>query len=267
MPCCCFDASEYTGVPDTAPCPVSLDVPEIISRLDGLYNSGREAEAESFLETQREKAVQVGDWRGELSILSELLGQYRRSMKCDRAADAIDSALDIIKEHHMGSTVSGATVLLNAATTLKCFGRSSEAVPIFRHVSRVFSDKLDPTDYRFAGLYNNMALACADVGDISGAERLFALAMNIMKKQKNGENELAVTLCNMAEMYDRLDAEDERIGQCLERAWEYLNTPGLPRDGYHAFTASKCAPAFDRLGFFLYAAELYGRARKIYDGT
>ena len=48
--CCIFDASQYTGVPDTAPCPQSVDVPALIRSLDALYAHGREAEAESFLE-------------------------------------------------------------------------------------------------------------------------------------------------------------------------------------------------------------------------
>ena len=46
-PRCCFDASEYLAAPDTAPCPVTLDVPEIVRGLDELYEHGREAEAES----------------------------------------------------------------------------------------------------------------------------------------------------------------------------------------------------------------------------
>ena len=29
--CCIFDASQYTGVPDTAPCPHTVDVPAALS--------------------------------------------------------------------------------------------------------------------------------------------------------------------------------------------------------------------------------------------
>ena len=48
-PCCCFDASLYTGTPDTSPVEHPLDVPAIIKGLDELNNSGREAEAEAYL--------------------------------------------------------------------------------------------------------------------------------------------------------------------------------------------------------------------------
>ena len=77
---CCFDASEYTGVPDCEPCARTIDVPAAIRALDALYAASRESEAQSFLERKRAEAAEIGDWRGELSMLSELLGQYRRSM-------------------------------------------------------------------------------------------------------------------------------------------------------------------------------------------
>ena len=264
---CCFDAREYTGVPDSRPCPAVLDVPAVIKELDALYERGLESEAAGFLEARREKAAQGGDWRGELSMLSELMGQYRRSKNREKGLQSVEDGLRLIREHNMGQTLSGATVMLNAATTMKCFGEAEASIPVFSHVCRVYAQNLDPMDYRFAGLYNNMALSCADAGRYEEAERYFKLAMEIMGRLPAGENEIAVTLCNLAELYDRQDHEDARIGQCMEQAWEYLNTPGLPRDGYHAFTISKCAPSFDYFGFFLWSKELKERAEKIYAGT
>ena len=263
-PCCCFDSSLYTGTPDAEPCRQSIDVPAAIRELDGLYNSGREKEAGAFLERQRDDARAMGDWRGELSMLSELLGYHRRDGDREKAMAAVNGALDLIRVHRMGRTVSGATVLLNAATTMKAFGRAQESLPIFKHVARIYANNLDPTDYRFAGLYNNMALSYEDVEDFAGAERCFRLALGVIGHSRNPENELAVTWCNLAELYDRQDPEDPRIGDCMEKAWDCLNAPSLPRDGYHAFTISKCAPSFDYFGYFLYSRELKERAEEIY---
>ena len=266
-PICIFDTSQYTGTPDSEPCRESIDVPGIIRELDGLYNSGRENEAQSFLEARLHEARKIGDWRGELSMLSELLGQYRRSMSEAKGLDCIKDALELIRLHRMGQTLSGATVMLNAATTMKCFGRARESIPVFSHVARVYSSKLDPMDYRFAGLYNNMALSYADVNDIPSAERYFKLALNVISKCPQPGNDMAVSYCNMAEMYAKLDLEDERIYQCMEKAWDCLSDESLPHDGYHAFTISKCAPSFDYFGYFLYARELKERAEKIYAGS
>ena len=118
-PVCCFDTREYTGEPDNRPCPRVLDVPAVIKELDALYEQGREREAERFLESRREQAAAAGDWRGELSMLSELMGQYRRSKNEDKGLSAVEDGLRIIREHNMGQTLSGATVMLNAATTMK----------------------------------------------------------------------------------------------------------------------------------------------------
>ena len=265
--CCIFDTSRYTGAPDTEPCPNALSVPALVRDVDRLCGEGREAEARDLLESALSAARRMGDWRSELSVQSELLGQYRRTGEADKGLKAVDGALELIRAHRMGRTVSGATVLLNAATTLKAFGRAEDSIPIFTHVARVYADNLDPADYRFAGLYNNMALSYADTGDAESAERCFHLALKTIERSEHPENESAVTWCNLAELYGRGDPEDARIEDCLEKAWACLNAPSLPRDGYHAFTASKCAPCFDYFGFFLYAEELRERAEKIYAGT
>ena len=265
--CCVFDTTQYTGAPDTAPCPQAVDVPRLVGRFDALCSQGREEDARDLLEQALETARQGGDWRSELSVTSELLGQYRRTQEADKGLVAVEHALAIIRVHHLGRTVSGATVLLNAATTLKAFGHAEDSIPIFTHVARVYADNLDPGDYRFAGLYNNMALSYDDVGDTASAERFFREALRVIEKTEQPENDSAVTWCNLAEMYGRRDLEDERIGDCLEKAWECLNAPGLKYDGYHAFTISKCAPTFDYYGYFLYANELRKRSEEIYAGT
>ena len=264
---CCFDTSEYTALPDTEPCARTLNVPAIIRGLDALYAESREAEAQSYLEGWLEKAREAGDWRAELSLTSELLGQYRRSMDARKALAAVDDALALVKAHGMGRTVSGATVLLNAATTLSCFGQAADSLPIFRHVSRVYADSLDPGDYRFAGLFNNMAQSHAALGEIGEAEALLRAAVRIMEKLPGGGCEIAVSWCSLAEMLDAADPEDPRIAACLEDAWAALDDGALPRDGYYAFMAAKCLPVFDRLGFFLYAKELKERIDAIHART
>jgi len=64
--------------------------------------------------------------------------------------------------------------------------------------------------------------------------------------------------------YGKNDSEDPRVEKYLDMAWEVLNDPTLPRDGYHAFTVSKCAPTFRYYGFFIYAKELEERVKRVY---
>ena len=265
QPCCCFDASQYTGIPDSRPVSNPVSVPDIIAGLDELNNSGREADGMAYLEQWLSVCRSRGDWRAELSVLNELLGQYRRRNEREKGLQTVNAVLELLRAHCMGSTVSGATILLNAATTMKCFQMAKESIPIFRHVSRVYAGHLDPHDYRFAGLYNNMALSYADTGETENAEKYFHLAIRLLEHCTAPQNDIAVTWCNLAELYEKGNPEDPRIDSCLEKAWENLSASELPHDGYHAFTITKCAPSFDHFGYFLYAAELKKRAKEIYE--
>lgn len=255
---CCFDASQYTGSPDTAPCPTAVDIPKVISRLDSLLSADELCGAAELLNKWCAAARESGDWRSELTLQSELLGLHRRTGDRSAAQRAVSESLGIISAHHMGATVSGATVMLNAATTMKFLGFSAEALPIFRHVSRVYSEHLDVHDYRFAGLFNNMALALQDTGDYASAQEHFFRALDIIAFCNSPENDAAVTWCNLAELYE-LTGDDSKLEETLDRAYECLTAPELEPDGYHAFTLSKCIPTFDRLGFFVYAHELKKR--------
>lgn len=264
---CCLNMGAHIPAPDISAAGLSIPVPGIIHELDGLLAQNDLANARLLLEDSLRAARGCGDWRGELSMLSELMGLHRRTGDRMAARRAVQSGLAIVDGRGLVRTVSGATVMLNAATTMKAFGLASESLRLFDRACRVYSEMLDPSDYRFAGLYNNMALSYADVGDYMSAEGCFMRAIAVMKTCPTPENELAVTCCNLAELYERVDPEDARIGECMEKAWEYLDCPNLARDGYYAFNAGKCASAFGRFGYFIYEAELKKRAGEIYAGT
>lgn len=263
---CCFDTSQYTGLPDASPCPTAADIPQIIAELDALLNRDDLVGGTRLLDMWTSRAAEAGDWRSELALQSELMGLHRRTGDKMAAERAVERGLELIRLHRMGGTVSGATVMLNAATTMKLLSRPAEALPIFRHVSRVYSEHLDTHDYRFAGLYNNMALACQDTGDHEGAEKHFFKALSIIRFCDAPENDTAVTWCNLAELYE-LMGSGTKVENALDRAYGYLTAPEVKKDGYHAFTLSKCIPTFDRLGFFVYTAELKKRLEACHEGT
>lgn len=261
-PSCCFDSSNYSTAPDLSPCPSAADIKTVMAELDELLDSAQYDAAAEHLNYWRDKTFSAGDWRSELSIQSELMGLHRRTGDRAAASVAVRRGLELVRHHGMGGTVSGATVMLNAATTMKFLGRSDEAIPLFIQVSRVYSEHLDPADYRFAGLFNNMALAYQDIGSLSSAEQYFLKAAAIVRRCPNGENELAVTFCNLAELYEIM-GRDDMIEKTLDEAWLSLTTPALPQDGYHAFTISKCLPTFEHFGFFIYEKALKKRLDEI----
>ena len=123
-PVCCFDASQYIGHPDSEPCASAVNVPEVVKELDRLQNSGQLEQAQKLIEHWVSAARQSGDWRSELSLQSELMGLHRRTGDKAAAESAVARGLELIRRHRLGATVSGATIMLNAATTMKFLGLS-----------------------------------------------------------------------------------------------------------------------------------------------
>ncbi len=247
---CCFDASMYTGTPDAVPCAQSLDTKSIIAGLDKLLFSGDDAAAGEYLDRWCQRAQEVGDWRAELTLQSELMGFHRRTSDKNAAMAAVERGLELIREHRLGSTVSGATIFVNAATTLKAYGMAEQSIPMFVQTCRVYSQTLDPLDYRFGGLYNNMALSYADIGEYDTAEGYYKKALGVIVHCDTPQNELAVTYCNLAELYERMGREAD-IAKALNLALDNLRSPALPHDGYYDFTVSKCLPTFEHFGYKL----------------
>jgi hypothetical protein len=89
-----------------------------------------------------------------------------------------------------------------------------------------------------------------------------------MAKIENGALEQAITHLNMADAATAqfgLEAASDVIEEHLLRAQKLLEDSTLPRNGYYAFVAEKCAPSFRYYGHFFYAKQLEERARSIYE--
>ena len=129
------------------------------------------------------------------------------------------------------------------------------------------------------GLYNNMALTCVALaketqttghGSAEWFNRAFSLyekALEQMRHVPNGELEQAITYLNMADALEGRDgpeAAEHQISELLDIAYDFLQTPSVPRDGYYAFVCEKCAPTFSYYGYFLAAEELQKQAETIY---
>ncbi len=243
------------------------NVPELLAVLDSYYSKNDLDGAGSFLEAELDRVKKAGDWSAELSLLSEQMGYFRRTGDRKKGIAACEKGMDLIKEHNLGDSVSGATVLLNAATTLKAFSLPERSAELFLRVERVYGKLLRDDDYRMAGLYNNAALTFVDLGNFAEAEKRYKKALSVLDRCRDSENEKAVTFCNMAYMYAAVDPTDGRVEEVMKAAERCLEDPETQRDGYYAFTASKCRSAFEYFGFFAFAEELGRRAEEIYEGN
>ena len=260
-PCCPFtDPQKVTRIPTE----------RIIDRLDSLLDRDDYAAAERHLDYWLAEAEHCGDRRGVLTVANEQIGLFRKTEQREKAFAAIETALQTAEALGLGDEIIMGTTLVNAATAFKAFGKASDAFPLYERAKNIYETLLDPDDRRLGGLYNNMALTAAELGDHPRARALFSRALDVMKTVPGGEAETAITYCNLADLavleHGAVAAEDE-VRCCLDTAMALLDTPSLPRDGYYAFVCEKCAPVFGYYGYFLYDDELKKRAEAIHEGT
>ena len=256
--CCSLKSGKNFYYPELAE-KERIPIERVIEKLDSLFATNNLSGAERLLDYWLEEAVKLGDTRGELSILNEFIGYYRKTMNAEMSAQVIARANVLLNELELIDSVAGATIILNMATNLKAFGNPNAAVEIYEHVIKVYTENLDAGDVRFGGLYNNYALTLAELGDEKRAESYFFKALDYAKNIDK-----VVSYLNLAELYSVADNGDASM--FLNLARDVLDNEE-DRDGYYAFVCEKSAPCFDKLGQKEYADVLKARARSIYERT
>lgn len=260
-PGCCFQkpaaASEISESKDPS-------IRQVIEGFDALLARDAKAEAGKYLEKWLEKFEERGDWASQITILNEMMGFYRNTREREKGLESVEKGIALIGEHKLSDTVSGGTTYVNAATTMKAFGKAKEAMPYYEQAFRAYGQSLAPEDYRFGGLFNNMALAYEDLGENEKAEVYYTKAMEIMERLRPGSIlEIAVTWVNLAVLYEK-QGQDEKVDVCLERAIAGFHSKEVAHDSYYAFNCRKCAETFGHFGYFRIKKELSGEADRIY---
>ena len=239
----------------------------VVKELDRLLDMDRGDEADRWLSDCLETCRSSGDWQTELTVLNEMMGFYRNRGDQERGLAAVRDGIALLARQQIVESVTAATTYLNGATTLKAFGKTEESLPYYEEAERLYEKFLLPGDYRFAGLYNNLALALSDTGDYKNAEAYFMEAMSIMETLPESRLEIGVTYVNLAVLYDRWQQDEKKTSAFLKKAWECFEDPAVKRNAYYAFNCRKCAGTFGYYGFFLMEEELGRRAEEIYQSN
>ena len=266
-PRCFCDTEFYKEKSAVSPAKGHIRIDEMIAAVDRLYRRGDKAAIERVLEGYASEAKALGDTRGELTAVNELLGHYRMTANREKGLSAVERCTELLAMAQIGGSVSAGTILLNAATALRSFGESKRALTLYAEAGRAYADHLPPSDTRFAGLYNNMASAYEDEGEPDRAEKYYQTALSILGAHPDDTGcllDAAVTHLNLAQLYTAHDPADSRIAEHAETAMQILSDQALFDDYYYAHTAEKCADGFAYLGYFLFAEELKERAASYY---
>lgn len=243
----------------------TIPVSRVIEKLDELFACNDMSGAGRLLDYWRKEAFSLRDRQGELSVVSEQMGYFRKTGEKEKALESVSRGLALIEQLDIWNTVSSATIFLNAATTLKAFGRAEAALPLYENTLSIYKENLSEDDLLFGGFYNNYALALADLGRYQEAEDCYLSALAVVLPSKKGRLDSAVTYLNMAHLYeiweDRTDAD---IAACLENGLEILDDDTIEQNGYYAFVLSKCAPSYRHFGMEEVAQRLSKRSEELY---
>lgn len=242
----------------------TIPVRSVLAKLDAAFAKNDLQEATRLLEYWENEGRELGDERGLVTIYSEQMGLYRKTSDEEKGLRSVEKGMELLRKLGLEESVSGSTVLLNAATTLKAFGRAKDAIPLYEKVKVVYDKYVDENDKKRAGFYNNAALCYADVGRKEQAETYYKRALDVLSRSEGNENEIAITYVNMAHLYEQTDGREDDMYLCMEKALEVLRAQTV-QNGAYAFTCEKCAPSFGYFGYFMAEEELKKKAKEIYE--
>lgn len=250
--------------------PAVKSVPQqrIIEKMND-YMSRRDYEgAERHLLYWLEEARLGQDLRGQLLIQNELVGHYRKTANREKAFESADEAIRLLDALEFDGTISSGTTYTNIATAYNAFGENEQSLIYFEKARSVYEAAPNTQPQLLGGLYNNMALTYVEMKRFSEAFALYEKALDLMGRVPGGVLEQAITYLNMANAVEDetgMEQGEGKIFELLDKAYDLLDDPSAPRDGYYAFVCEKCAPTFSYYGYFLAADELSRRAVEIYE--
>ncbi len=248
----------------------TIPIGRIIDKLDILFAHNEMDEVGEVLRYWEKEARALNDDKGLLEILSEEIGYFRKVGDKVRGLSAVDEALFMLQCNENTSSVNNATIYLNCATTMKAFGKAEEAITYYEKARETYERLLPADDFRLAGLYNNYATALKDLEKYDEAREYFVKAIKLLEAKEDVYGEIAVSYVNLAHLeydaaYSKGEDADERVDECLDKAWKCLDDKNIKRDGNYAYICEKCAPAYEFFGYFMQKAELEKRANDIYN--
>lgn len=194
-----------------------MNIDAFFEELDSYFEKNQVEKIDGFLTASLARAKEEDDYAAYISICNEMIGFYRSVSAFQKAYEAAEDVLLLMEELKLEDTEHFATTLLNAATAYSAAGDYAQALRLYRQAMQIYERLLQPEDYRWASLYNNMSIMLEKAGEDKEAVESAKRALAIIEKQEGNEAQTATTLTNLAMALFKL-SENEEAKQCLARA-------------------------------------------------
>lgn len=175
-----------------------MNTNEFYEKLNNLFAKKDLEKVDAFLDESLKTALQNGDDLLGITILNEIIGFNRDTGNYDKSLRACDEAISLLKRNKLEGSVEYATSLQNVANAYRAAGKKVESLGYYNTVFKIYREKLDENDYKFASLHNNIALLYQEMDNFLMATEHLKKALSIIERIDGKEIEVATTLSNLA---------------------------------------------------------------------
>lgn len=193
-------------------------IEQVLAQLDELFAQHKVDQVENFLLGRIDEAAGEGDTASLITLLNEIIGHYRETGESDKSIAACRQVLILMDEAGLKGSVAYATTLLNVANACRAAGLLRESMTYYQEVRQIYERELEPADFRYASLYNNMSLLFQEMGDFESACDCLERALLIASRYEGARIEVAITYTNLAASQLKLGRYQEAIDN-LQKAF------------------------------------------------
>ena len=236
-----------------------MNIESFYEILDSYFEERQIDKVEPFLNSSLEQAKSEEDYGAYISICNEMIGFYRSISAFEKAYIAAEDVLLLMEELNMENTEHFATTLLNAATAYRAAGDFATALRYYKQALQIYDGILQPQDYRYAGLYNNMSILFEKMNENDEAIAYATKALSIIETLPDSESEIATTMTNLALLYFKAE-QAEKAKELLEKALSLFEQSGENTDAHYSGALAGVAEAWYRMKDYDKALEYYDKA-------
>lgn len=234
------------------------DMEDILQQIDRLLEENQGAQAQALMEKSLERALEIGDRSGAVTLLNELIGFCRETGQAEKSYYYGEAVLNLLQEMGLSGTLPFATSVLNIASAYRAGGRLEDAMTCYRAVEQIYSQVLEPDDMLVASLYNNKALLYQEMGEFEAAGAYLERALEIALRHPERYYEQASSYANLAATYLQL-GKKEQAQDCFQRAIALFEAHGV-RDAHYCAALSSMAAYLFQQGEYQEAETYFVRA-------
>ena len=236
-----------------------MNVENFFETLDSYFEKQQIDRIDPFLVASLEQAKEEEDYGAYITICNEMIGFYRSTSAFEKAYIAAEDVLLLMEELNMENTEHFATTLLNAATAYRAAGDYATALRYYKQALQIYDGILQPQDYRYAGLYNNMSILLEKMDENEEAIAYAGKALDIIKTLPNSEAQTATSMTNLALIYFKVNRFEE-AKELLEKALALFENNGEQTDEHYSGALAGVAEAWYRMGDYAKALTYYEKA-------